>query len=141
LLKYRGKPRKPVSRWPVAGTSGCVLTTSQQSGKQKLKKIPWPKVSLTWKVCCFVLFMLTLEDDSGHNVSGAQKSGEEGESSEETEPVRHQAGVGDREHRANQEIGRDDTGTYAGGSFVWDGGGTTNQHGKRQSGDDLRVLG
>jgi hypothetical protein len=32
------KPRKPVSRWPVAGPSGCILTTSQQSGKQKLKK-------------------------------------------------------------------------------------------------------
>jgi hypothetical protein len=23
----RGKPRKPLSRWPVAGPSGCVLTT------------------------------------------------------------------------------------------------------------------
>jgi hypothetical protein len=42
----RGKPRKPVSRWPVEGHSGCILTTSQQSGKQKLKKILWPKVSL-----------------------------------------------------------------------------------------------
>jgi hypothetical protein len=40
LLEDRGKPRKPVSRWPVAGPSGCILTTSQQSGKQKLKKIP-----------------------------------------------------------------------------------------------------
>jgi hypothetical protein len=38
LLEDRGKPRKPVSRWPVAGPSGCILTTSQQSGKQKLKK-------------------------------------------------------------------------------------------------------
>jgi hypothetical protein len=35
LLKDRGKPRKPVSRWPVAGPSGCILTSSQQSGKQK----------------------------------------------------------------------------------------------------------
>jgi hypothetical protein len=31
----QGKPRKPVSRWTVAGPSGCILTTSQQSGKQK----------------------------------------------------------------------------------------------------------
>jgi hypothetical protein len=31
----RGKPRKPVSRWPVAGPSGCRLTSSQQTGKQK----------------------------------------------------------------------------------------------------------
>jgi hypothetical protein len=38
LLKDRGKPRKPVSRWPVAGPSGCILTTSRQSGKQKLKE-------------------------------------------------------------------------------------------------------
>jgi hypothetical protein len=35
LLEDRGKPRKHVSRWPVAGPSGCILTTSQQSGKQK----------------------------------------------------------------------------------------------------------
>jgi hypothetical protein len=34
LLKDRGKPRKPVSRWPVAGPSGYTLTYSQQSGKQ-----------------------------------------------------------------------------------------------------------
>jgi hypothetical protein len=34
LLKDRGKPRKPVSRWPVAGPSGYTLTTSQQSGNQ-----------------------------------------------------------------------------------------------------------
>jgi hypothetical protein len=47
LLKDRRKPRKPVLRWPVAGPSGCMLTTSQQSGKQKITKIPWPKVSLT----------------------------------------------------------------------------------------------
>jgi hypothetical protein len=47
LPEDRGKPRKPVSRWPVAGPAGCVLTTSQQSGKQKFKKIPWPKFSLT----------------------------------------------------------------------------------------------
>jgi hypothetical protein len=32
LLEDRGKPRKPVSRRPVAGPSGCILTTSQQSG-------------------------------------------------------------------------------------------------------------
>jgi hypothetical protein len=31
LFKDRGKPRKPVSRWPVAGFSGCILTSSQQS--------------------------------------------------------------------------------------------------------------
>jgi hypothetical protein len=37
LLEDRGNPRKPVSRWPVAGPSGCILTTSQQSGKQKFK--------------------------------------------------------------------------------------------------------
>jgi hypothetical protein len=35
LLKHRGKPGKPESRWPVAGPSGCILTSSQQSGKQK----------------------------------------------------------------------------------------------------------
>jgi hypothetical protein len=41
LLEDRGKPRKPVSRWPVAGPSGCILTTSQQSGNifQALVKI------------------------------------------------------------------------------------------------------
>jgi hypothetical protein len=50
LLENRGKPRKPVLRWPVAGPSGCILTTSLQSGKQKLKIkkiIPWPNISLT----------------------------------------------------------------------------------------------
>jgi hypothetical protein len=51
LLEDRGKPRKPVSRWPVVGSSGCILTTSQQSSKQKLKK-HWPKFSLT----CVPLF-------------------------------------------------------------------------------------
>jgi hypothetical protein len=35
LLKDRGKPRNPVSRWPAAGLSGCILTSSQRSGKQK----------------------------------------------------------------------------------------------------------
>jgi hypothetical protein len=40
LLEGRGKPRKPVSRWPVAGPSGCIMTTGQQSGKRKLKKNP-----------------------------------------------------------------------------------------------------
>jgi hypothetical protein len=50
LLEDRGKPRKPVSRWPVAGPSGCILTTSQQSGKQKLKKIPCLKSQLVKKV-------------------------------------------------------------------------------------------
>jgi hypothetical protein len=35
LIKDRGKPRKPVSRWPFAGPTGCVLTSSQHSGKQK----------------------------------------------------------------------------------------------------------
>jgi hypothetical protein len=38
LLEDRGKPRKPVSRWPVAGPSGCIQTTSRQSGKQKREK-------------------------------------------------------------------------------------------------------
>jgi hypothetical protein len=47
LLEDRGKPGKPVSRLPVAGTSRCILTTSQQSGKKKVKKLPWPKVSVT----------------------------------------------------------------------------------------------
>jgi hypothetical protein len=46
LFEDRGKPRKPVSRWQVAGPSGCILTTSQQSDKQKFKKIPCLKVSL-----------------------------------------------------------------------------------------------
>jgi hypothetical protein len=36
LLEDRGKPREPVSRWPVAGSSGCTLTSSDQSGKQKI---------------------------------------------------------------------------------------------------------
>jgi hypothetical protein len=40
LFEDRGKPRKRVSRWPVAGPSVCILTTSQQSGKQKLQKSP-----------------------------------------------------------------------------------------------------
>jgi hypothetical protein len=38
LLENRGKPRKPVSRWPVAGPSGCILTNIQQSDKQTIKK-------------------------------------------------------------------------------------------------------
>jgi hypothetical protein len=42
LLEDRGKARKPVSRWPVAGPFGCILTASQQSGKQKLKKVKNP---------------------------------------------------------------------------------------------------
>jgi hypothetical protein len=39
LLEDRGKPRKPVSRWPVAGPSGCIMTTSQQSGRRKTKLV------------------------------------------------------------------------------------------------------
>jgi hypothetical protein len=35
-------------------TSGCILTTSQQPGKQKLKKVPWPKVSLTCVVALLI---------------------------------------------------------------------------------------
>jgi hypothetical protein len=31
LLEDRGKPRKPVSRWPVAGPSGCILTTEAET--------------------------------------------------------------------------------------------------------------
>jgi len=34
LFQNGGKPRKPVSRWPVAGTSGCTLSSSQQSGRR-----------------------------------------------------------------------------------------------------------
>jgi hypothetical protein len=33
--KHGGKPRTPESRWPVTGPSGCTLTSSQQSCKQK----------------------------------------------------------------------------------------------------------
>jgi hypothetical protein len=35
LLEDKENLRDPVSRWPVAGTFRCVLTTSHQSGKQK----------------------------------------------------------------------------------------------------------
>jgi len=35
------KPRKPWPNWPVSGPSVCTLTSSQQSGKQKME-IPWP---------------------------------------------------------------------------------------------------
>jgi hypothetical protein len=31
LLEDIGKPRKHVSRWPIAGPSGCILTSGQQS--------------------------------------------------------------------------------------------------------------
>jgi hypothetical protein len=48
FLEDGGKSRKPVSRWQVAGPSGCILTTSQQSGKRN----PWPKFFLT----CVPLF-------------------------------------------------------------------------------------
>jgi hypothetical protein len=34
LLKDKGKPRKPVSRSPVAGLSGCTLTSIQQTSRQ-----------------------------------------------------------------------------------------------------------
>jgi hypothetical protein len=34
LLKDRGELRKPVSRYLVAGPSGCVRTSNQQPGKQ-----------------------------------------------------------------------------------------------------------
>jgi hypothetical protein len=37
-LKTQENQGKPVSRWPVAGPSGCVLTSSQQSGEQKNDK-------------------------------------------------------------------------------------------------------
>jgi hypothetical protein len=43
---------KPVARWPVVGPSGCIQTTSQQSGNQNITKIPWPNISLT----CVPLF-------------------------------------------------------------------------------------
>jgi hypothetical protein len=36
LLEDGGKPRKPATRWPVAGPSGCILTTSQQFGRRKI---------------------------------------------------------------------------------------------------------
>jgi hypothetical protein len=36
LLKDRGKPRNPVTKWPVAGPSGCTLTFNQQSGKKNM---------------------------------------------------------------------------------------------------------
>jgi hypothetical protein len=39
LLKGRGKPRKPVSRRPVAGTSVFMLPSGQHSGKQYEKEI------------------------------------------------------------------------------------------------------
>jgi hypothetical protein len=49
LLEDRGKPRKSVSGWPVAGPSGIILTTSQQYGKQRLKNkspgLSFPKIS------------------------------------------------------------------------------------------------
>ena len=35
-LKTAGTQEK-LSRWPMAGPSGCVLTCSQQSGRHKLK--------------------------------------------------------------------------------------------------------
>jgi hypothetical protein len=34
LGNISGKPRKSVSRWPVAGTFGYILTSSEQFGKQ-----------------------------------------------------------------------------------------------------------
>jgi hypothetical protein len=40
-LKTEENQGKTVSRWPVAGPSGCVLTSSQQSDKRgKKKEIP-----------------------------------------------------------------------------------------------------
>jgi hypothetical protein len=33
--KERGKPRKPMSSWLVAGTYGCILTSGQQSRIQR----------------------------------------------------------------------------------------------------------
>jgi hypothetical protein len=36
LLEDGGKPRKPASRRPVAGPSGCTLISTQQSSKQKI---------------------------------------------------------------------------------------------------------
>jgi hypothetical protein len=35
LLEDRGKTRKPVSRWLVAGFSGCILNTILRFYKQK----------------------------------------------------------------------------------------------------------
>jgi hypothetical protein len=32
LLEDRGEPRDSVSRWPVAGPSGYILTSSEQCG-------------------------------------------------------------------------------------------------------------
>jgi hypothetical protein len=40
LLQDGGNPRKPVSSWTVAGPSGCAVTSSQQSGKQKVWEFP-----------------------------------------------------------------------------------------------------
>jgi hypothetical protein len=38
--RQRKTKKKTVSRWPLAGPSGCILTTSQQSDKQKLQNSP-----------------------------------------------------------------------------------------------------
>jgi hypothetical protein len=43
LLGDGGKPRKPVPRWPVAGPSGYILTSSERSGKQKNIGFPTEK--------------------------------------------------------------------------------------------------
>jgi hypothetical protein len=48
LLESRGKPRKPVSRWPVAGPSGYVLTSNCSLANKRIDKSP--KVSLTYKL-------------------------------------------------------------------------------------------
>jgi len=43
LLEDKGKPRKTVSRWPAAGTDGCVPASKEKSGTRKRKS---HKVSL-----------------------------------------------------------------------------------------------
>jgi hypothetical protein len=53
LIEDTGKPRKPMSRWPVAGPSGCILTPSQQSGKRKNRGDPQRSPNIR-TCCCFV---------------------------------------------------------------------------------------
>jgi len=63
VLVDRGKPRKPVSRWQVAGPSGCILTSSQQCDKQKIKALTCVCVCvllLYWQFALHVTYYLII---------------------------------------------------------------------------------
>jgi hypothetical protein len=56
LLWDQGEPRKTLSSWPVAGPSGCKLTSSQQSGINSAKPNNSPYLCSCFSFVSFSFF-------------------------------------------------------------------------------------